>query len=435
MIQKILKDKLLETKLMMSHSRRNEIRKHLNYYSGVSTEQYISNYFSGDAFSEIPPSMTNFTRKFINKISRIYSLGAKRNLGNLTGRYEELTPTKDVRMKHSERMTRLLGTVANRIHWRDGFFDYRPIYYFEAYFDENPFVPSAVVYPLLNSTADLSNTENLQWEYWDSEKYGIMNEDGKMIEEIDNPYGILPFVFTHREDQLDSFFVEGASDVVNCNEQVNIALTEMNLGRRFNMLGQPWVTGLRADQSMLRAGSNTILDMGEDGAYNITSPSGNIEEAINNIKFQIELVASNNHLWIQWAESGGEVPSGISLMIKDMERKEDYYDDIALWRLYEQDFYNVERTIAEYNGISLPEEFGVDFEEVDYPKTVQDQILKDEFDIQNNLITRAKIMVRENKDLTEKQAQKLIDENRRVNEQENSQSIFTQFRQGTGQNQ
>jgi hypothetical protein len=435
MIQKILKDKLLETKLMMSHSRRNEIRKHLNYYSGVSTEQYISNYFSGDAFSEIPPSMTNFTRKFINKISRIYSLGAKRNLGNLTERYQELTPTKDVRMKHSERMTRLLGTVANRIHWRDGFFDYRPIYYFEAYFEENPFVPSAVVYPLLNSTADLSNTENLQWEYWDSEKYGIMNEDGKMTEEIDNPYGILPFVFTHREDQLDSFFVEGASDVVNCNEQVNIALTEMNLGMRFNMFGQPWVTGLRADQSMLRAGSNTILDMGEDGAYNITSPSGNIEEAINNIKFQIELVASNNHLWIQWAESGGEVPSGISLMIKDMERKEDYYDDIALWRLYEQDFYNVERTIAEYNGISLPEEFGVDFEEVDYPKTVQDQILKDEFDIQNNLITRAKIMVRENKDLTEKQAQKLIDENRRVNEQENSQSIFTQFRQGAGQNQ
>ena len=433
MIQRVLKDKLLETKLMMSHARRNEIRKHLDYYSGVSTEQYINNYFSGDAFSEIPPSMTNFTRKFINKISRIYSLGAKRNVGNK--RYEELTPTKDVRMKHSERMTRLLGTIANRVHWRDGFFDYRPIYYFEAYFDENPFTPTAIIYPLLNNSSDLSNTDNLQWEYWDSEKYGIMNEDGKMTEEVENPYGMLPFVFTHREDQLDSFFVEGASDVVSCNEQVNIALTEMNLGMRFNMFGQPWVTGLRADQSMLRAGSNTILDMGEDGAYNITSPSGNIQEAIDNIKFQIELVASNNHLWIQWAESGGEVPSGISLMIKDMERKEDYYDDIALWRLYEQDFYNVERRIAEYNGISLPEEFGVDFEEVEYPKTVQDQILKDEFDIKNNLTTRAKIMVRENKDLTEKQAQKLIDENRRVNEQENSQSIFTQFRQGAGQNQ
>ena len=435
MIENIVKDKLLETKLMMSHARRNEIRKHLDYYSGVSTDQYISKYFSGDAFSEIPPSLTNFTRKFINKISRIYTLGAKRNTGDMSERYQVMIPTKDVRMKHSERMTRLLGTIANRIHWRDGLFDYRPIYYFEAYFGNNPFVPTSIVYPLLNKTSDLSNTANLQWEYWDGAKYGVMNEDGKVLEEYENPYGILPFVFTHREDQIDSFFVEGASDIINCNEQVNIALTEMNLGMRFNMFGQPWVTGLRADQSMLRAGSNTILDMGEDGAYNITSPNGNIAEAIDNIKFQMELVATNNHLWIQWAESGGEVPSGISLMIKDMERKEDYYDDIALWRLYEQDFYSVERVIAKYNGIELPEEFGVDFQEVEYPKTVQDQILKDEFDLNNNLTTRAKIMVRDNKDLSISQAQEIINDNRTFNEQENSQSIFNRLRQETGQNQ
>ena len=316
-------------------------------------------------------------------------------------------------------MTRLLGTVANRVHWVDGVFDYRPIYYFEAYFDDNPFKPSAIVYPLLNSTADLSNTSELQWEYWDAEKYGIMDGEGKLLSEIPNPYGIIPFVFTHREDQIDSFYVEGASDIVNCNEQVNIALTEMNLGMRFNMFGQPWVNGLRADQSMLRAGSNTILDMGEDGVYNITSPQGNIMEAIENIRFQIELVALNNHLFVQFSESGGEVPSGISLMIKDLDRKEDYYDDIALWRLYEKEFYNVERVIAEYNGISLPEEFGVDFEEVEYPKTIQDQIMKDDFDIKNNLITRAKIMARDNKDLTTEQAQRIIDENKTVNEQEN----------------
>ena len=419
MTKQMIKEKLLETKLMMAHQRRKEIRKHLDYYSGVSTEQYIDHYFNGDAFSEIPPTLTNFTRKFINKISRIYSLGAKRTAGGNSERYNELIPTKDVRMKHSERMTRLLGTVANRVYWMDGVFDYRPIYYFETYFGDNPFEPNAIVYPLLNSTSDLSNTEALQWEYWDAEKYGVMDEDGNMMSESANPYGIIPFVFTHREDQIDSFFVEGASDIVNCNEQVNIALTEMNLGMRFNMFGQPWVTGLNADQSMLRAGSNTILDMGEEGAYNITSPQGNIDEAINNIKFQMELVATNNHLWITWAESGGEVPSGISLMIKDMERKEDYYDDIALWRMYEKQFYDVERTIAGYNGVNLPEEFGVDFEEVEYPKTIQDQILKDEFDIKNNLITRAKIMVRDNKDLTVDQAQAIIDENRSINEQEN----------------
>ena len=95
---------------------------------------------------------------------------------------------------------------------------------------------------------------------------------------------------------------------------------------------------LEQTKVLLRAGSDTILDMGEDGVYNINKPKGNIMEAIENIKFQMELVALNNHLFIQFAESGGEVPSGISLMIKDLDRKEDYYDDIALWRMYEKEF-------------------------------------------------------------------------------------------------
>ena len=413
MIENILKDKLSETKLLMSQSRRNEIRKHLDYYSGTSTEDYISNYFNADAFSEIPPTVSNFTRKFINKISRIYTLGAKRNVEN--ERYAQLTPTKDVRMKHSERMTRLIGTIANRIYWVNDTFDYRPIYYFEAYFDENPFKPTSIIYPLLNNSSDLSDTEKLQWEYWDSNMYATMDEEGNILTQEDNPYGILPFVFTHREDQIDSFFVEGASDIVNCNEQVNIALTEMNLGMRFNMFGQPWVTGLNSDQSLVRTGSDTILDMGDDGVYNITSPNGNIMDAIQNIKFQMELVALNNHLWVTWAESGGEVPSCISLMIKDLDRKEDYFDDIALWRMYEKEWYDVERVIAEYNGISLPEEFGVDFQEVEYPKTIQDQIMRDEFDLKNNLTTHAKIMVRDNQDLSLNQAQAIIEDNKSVN--------------------
>ena len=435
MIEQLIRDKLTETKLMNSQVKREEIRKFLDYYSGTATESHIKRYFSGDAFSEIPPSVTNFTRKFINKISRIYTLGANRTVGDSTEAYNALIPTKDVRMKHSERMTRLLGTIANRVFWNDNAFDYRPIYYFETYFGDNPFKPEAIIYPLLNKTADLSNTVGLQWGYWDADKYAVLDEDGKVLNESENPYGILPFVFTHREDQIDSFFVEGASDIINCNEQVNIGLTEMNLGMRFNMFGQPWVRGMRSDQQSMRTGSNEILDMGDEGEYHITSPSGNVAEAINNIKFQIELVASNNHLWIQWAESGGEVPSGISLMIKDLERKEDYFDDIALWRLYEKDFYSVERTIAEYNGIMLPEDFGIDFEEVEYPTTIQDQILKDQFNLEQNLITRAKIMVRDNKDLSEEQAQGIIDANRQTNDSESKQSIFAQFRQEAGQSQ
>ena len=69
---------------------------------------------------------------------------------------------------------------------------------------------------------------------------------------------------------------------------------------------------------------------------------------------------------------------------------------------------------------------------MEYPTTVQDQILKDEFDLSQNLITRAKIMVRDNKDLTVEQAQEIIDANRQTNENESQQSIFAQFRQEAG---
>ena len=85
--------------------------------------------------------------------------------------------------------------------------------------------------------------------------------------------------------------------------------------------------------------------------------------------------------------------------------------------MYEKDFYEIERVIAEYNGISLPssDKFRVDFEETEYPKTVQDQISKDTFDLEHNLTTEAKIMVRDNKDLTVEEAQKVIDSNKEVN--------------------
>ena len=76
--------------------------------------------------------------------------------------------------------------------WKNGRFEYRPIYYFESYFNDDPFTPIAITYPLLNQVADLSNTTELQWEYWDSEKNVIMNEEGDIIFEEENPYGILP---------------------------------------------------------------------------------------------------------------------------------------------------------------------------------------------------------------------------------------------------
>ena len=415
-VEKIIADSVKEFKKVQAQKRREHIRKLIDYYCGTDTTRYISQYFDADAFREIPCYQANFTRRFINKMSRIYNVGAARNVSS---RYKDLTVMKDARMKHIERMTRLVGSVATQVVFIDGdmpHFDYRPIYYFDVHLGDNPFKPEAITYPILMNSDDVTYTEKLQYAYWDKGIYALYDENGNIIEEYEHGYGVLPFVFTHRENQLDSFFVDGADDIVSCNEHVNITMTELQLGLRFQMFGQPYVTGLQADKRMERAGSDTILDLPEGSVFDIVAPEADLQAVIETVKFQVDLVAQNNHLFVQFAQDGGEVPSGIALKIKDLERFEDYQDDIELWKMYEHEMYQVEREIADYNGIKLPEALRLDFNEPEYPKTMQDQILWDNHRLQHNLITQPKLMTEYNDDLSLKEAEKLVEENKAVNE-------------------
>ena len=423
----VIQESIKELKVHNAKKREDHIEKLLDYYNGNNTANYISKMFSAAAFSEIPPVEANITRRFINKMSRIYTIGANRNAGD---RYDDLTILKSARMKHVERMTRLVGTVATRVVWNEGdapdtpSFDYRPVYFFHVFFDDDPFVPAAITYPMLQPVEDSSVVQKLQYAYWDANKYVHFDEGGDIIAEIPHAYKTLPFVFTHRENQTDSFYVEGANDVINANEHINIAMTEMQLGLRFQMFGQPVMVGAEMGNKQ-RTGSDVTLELPEGSSYDIVAPQGSVQGVIEDIKFLVELVAQNNHLWVQWSEQGGEVPSGISMMIKDLERTEDYQDDLALWRMYEEEFYRVERLIASSYGVSLPKDLGLDFKEPEYPKTVQDQILWDKHRLELNLIGEVQLLMEYNNDLTQEQAELTVASNKQRNQK---LSIFEKAR-------
>ncbi len=424
-VEQIIQESVKDAKLQMQKERRIEVRKLLDYYTGTETDKYIDEFFSADAFREIPVYSANFTRRFVNKMSRIYTVGATRNVGE---QYTALTKKKDARMKHVERMTRLVGTIATQVVYREDLycFDYKPVYYFNAHFSENnPFTPSAITYPILFGVDDPSYSEKLQYAYWDAERYIHYDEDGNIMNEYEHGYGVLPFVFTHKEELIDSFFVEGATDIMTCNEHVNITMTELQLGMRFQMFGQPFITGLNGDKKLERAGSDTILDLPEGASFGIASPEGDIQAVIEAVKFQIDLVAQNNHLYVQFAQDGGETPSGIALKIKDLERFEDYQDDLELWKMYENDFYEVEKAIASYNNIKLPEELNIDFNEPEYPKTVQDQVMLDEHKLRHHMIDEAGLLMEYNKDLSRAEAESIIAKNREAMEDEHLQAMQT----------
>ena len=411
-VEEIIQQSVKESKQLTQKKRREWVRRLLNYYGGNGTNKYIENYFNSSAFQEVPCYNANFTRRFINKMSRIYTVGTSRNVNS---QYDKLTIKKDARFKHVERMTRLMGTVATQVIYKEfngmPYFDYRPVYYFDVHLSD-AFTPSAIMYPLLMQPDDVSFIEKCEWAYWDNSVYIHYDEDGNIIDEYEQGYGVLPFVFTHREEQIDEFFVDGANDIVDCNEQVNIAMTEMQLGLRFQMFGQPYMTGVDSDKRIERAGSDQIIDLPEGATFDIVSPQGNIESVIENIKFQVDLVAQNNHLYVQFAQDGGETPSGIALKIKDLERFEDYQDDLELWRMYEHEFYNVEREIAAYNNIKLPDKLKLDFKEPEYPKTVQDQILLDEHRLKHHMLDEVDLLMEYNNDLSRKEAEKIVEKNK-----------------------
>ena len=409
--EQAIKDSLEVLKVENFRKRESYVHKLLDYYNGNNTKSYIEDKFDLDAFREVPPYEANITKKFINKMSRIYTVGADRNVSE---QYNNMSVLKDAKMKHIERMTRLIGSIAVRVMYVDDempHFDYQPIYYFHPFFGEDPFKPVAISYPLMHFTEDASNSDSAQYIHWNAENYLIFDENGKVIEEGEHGYGMLPFAFTHREHQSDSFYVEGANDIMNANEHINLTMTEMQLGLRFQMFGQPVVSGADLGNNQ-RFGSDVILELPDGANYNIQSPAGDIEKVIENVKFQMELVAQNNHLSVQFAQDGGETPSGIALKIKDLESFEDYQDDLALWTQYEHEIYQIERKIARTFNIGLPQGLKLDFNEPEYPMTVQDQIALDNHRLNLGLVNKAELMVEYNKDLTLDEANAKLKENK-----------------------
>jgi len=430
----LIHEALKEQKKLYARNRREAIYKLLDYYAGDNTSQYIEDRFTADAFKEVPVSEFNVTRRMIDRMSRIYTLGATRNVND---QYTSMTHKKAFKFKHIEKMTRLIGTVATQVVFKQGDkpeFNYNPVYHFDAFFAEDPFTPYAITYPLVQNVHDASDVEALQYAYWDQDCYIVYNEDGAIIHEQMHNYGIIPFVFTHREHHLNEFFVAGAYDIISANEAINILLTEASLGMRFQMFGQYVIEGLYEEEKIMRAGSSEIMIIPPESTLDIKSPQANVKDAIQLVKSILDLTAQNNHLWITFAEDGksDRQSSGIALKIKDLERFEDYQDDIELWELYEREFYDVERKIAQSNNINLPEEFNIKFHEPEYPMSAQDQIATDTFMLQNNLTTQKDLLLKYNKELTEAEAEKIINENKEINgegqeQQEQERSVFNRL--------
>tara|TARA_Y100000593_G_scaffold6797_1_gene12865 strand:- start:1319 stop:1651 length:333 start_codon:yes stop_codon:yes gene_type:complete len=86
--------------------------------------------------------------------------------------------------------------------------------------------------------------------------------------------------------------------------------------------------------------------------------------------------------------------------------------------MYEHELYYIEREIAAYNNINLPDKLKLDFNEPEYPKTIQDQVLLDEHRLKHHMIDEPDLLMEYNQDLSRKEAEKIVEKNKEVRDEQ-----------------
>ena len=378
-------------------NRRAKEREYLlDYYEGMNMDFYVKKFFGSESLNQVPIFTQNLTRR----ISKIRSMTYKRPPKMaVDDRYKDFIDMSDLNSsrRQLEQLTFLLGTMAFRSRWdeRKQKIRYDLIPFFEPIFLPGERDPAGVMFAIENHGS--SRLEKPWYAVWTEERDGIpgmhflidQNGNSQSVNESDiNPYGIIPVVFTHRYKPMRDWYSEGASDVVRADLSVSVAMTELSLAVRFGAIGIKYITGVD-DASRIEIGVDKILYLPEGSNFDVTAPSGSLNDIIDSTRFMVEATLNNNHIRIKWADTHGNAPSAESLKIQEIES----YDERAattedIWRPFEKRRYEVDRAIIQAKtGVQLNEDFSVDYLEPNYPMSVEQEIAYWTWKFDRNLAT------------------------------------------------
>jgi len=135
----------------------------------------------------------------------------------------------------------------------------------------------------------------------------------------------------------------------------------------------------------------------------------NLMQVVDAIKFQIQQISEIYGVNFNYGIDGNV--SGFSLLVQNIELIDNIrvYNEIK--RQWEADIFAVEQAVIEKDGNGvLKGEFTIDFAEYSLPVNKQEQIAWNEYRLRNKLVTPVDLIMEENPDLNEDEAQKKYDE-------------------------
>jgi hypothetical protein len=391
----------------------------LDFYFNINMDKHIEQYFSSESLQQIPTYPQKVVPRFSRARMMLYKDAPKRIIGGEeSDDYKEIAYMLDSQTKCFSELAWLLGSChfKTKFNERKQRLEYEILPFVKEYYLSGESEPYGYSYEI-----DKGNNKDRQYVFWSEDREGMQgmhfkfNQKGNRYavngnEDMVNPYGINPI--------SKVIYPSSSFDVVRSAIQIGIAMTEIALSVR-SRLGQPVFTGIDEGQSVIKSGIDSAIILPEGATFQYVSPSGGINEMIESVKAFANQTAENNHLRIRWGESGGNSPSGEALRILEIENLESRESDIPYFKEWEHSRYEIDRTILEKHGVmTLSEDLSIDFGEVSYPMSVEQELKMLEWKLANGIMSKRDLLLHFNPDMSDEELETKMGEVQEEKQQE-----------------
>jgi len=160
-----------------------------------------------------------------------------------------------------------------------------------------------------------------------------------------NPYGVLPFVPLFDTLPDDEFFLPGGDDLIEAQEAINVALSNLWRAVELQAHGQAWATGVPAGEA-LNVGPDLAITLPDGGMFGYAAPNAPIGDILEAIQFAMRQIAATNDLSADVFDLDRNSESGAAKHVEQIDLREARQDDIALWRTYETRLFELLKVVV-----------------------------------------------------------------------------------------
>ena len=388
----------------------NELMESLDFYYNQNLDIHLEQWFASDSLQQVPPFVQSCVPRFAKARMMLYKENPNRLIaGEMNEGYNDAAYKLNSKTREFAELAWLLGSCwfKTRYNERKTRLEYEVLPNVKEYYFYGESEPYGYSYEIEGNAIDK------RYVFWseDRERMAGMHfefdQKGKRYavqgnEDMINPYGMNPI--------SRAMFTKSSYDVTRAALHIGIAMTEIALSTRFR-LGQPVFTGIDEGQSKLSSGVDKALILPEVASFSYQSPTGSLNEMIEAVKSMANQTAENNQLRIRWGESGGNAPSGEALRILEIENLEARKSDESLFREWEHSRYEIDRRVLEVHGLmNLSEDYAVDFGEVSYPMSPQEERAWLDWKMANGIMSKKDLLLYFNPDMSDEELQAKLNE-------------------------